>query len=252
MDVMEAGNSERLASQHTPEAVAARLSEPPRSSLADWVLGAIDGVITTFAIVAGVVGAGLSAGGVVVLGIANLFADGLSMGASRYLGAEAEGDRRRDAIRQERRHIRTVPEGEREEVRQILIMKGFRGADLESAVEVITGDEEVWVNFMLTEELGFSSEADRPHIAAAWTFLGFVCFGILPLAPFVIDVAIAEIRYPEWWSVALAACAFVVVGVLKARAVGLAPRRSALRTVVVGGTAAAVAFAIGYVLRDVA
>ena len=249
---METGNADGLERQHTPEAIATRLQDTPRSALSDWVLGAIDGVITTFAIVAGVVGAGLSTGVVVVLGIANLFADGLSMGASRYLGAEAEADRRCNAIRQERRHIRAVPDGEREEVRQILATKGFRGDELESAVDVITGNEEVWVSFMLTEELGFPSTAERPRRAAVWTFVGFVCFGILPLAPFVIDVAFVEVRGPGWWSVSLAGLAFVIVGVLKARAVGLDSGRSALRTLVVGGTAAAVAFAIGYLLRSVA
>ena len=89
-------------------------------------------------------------------------------------------------------------------------------------------------------------------MAAVWRFLGFICFGILPRAPFVIDVAITEIRYPEWWSVLLATFSFVIVGVLKVRAVGLAMTRSAVRTVVVGGTAAAAAFAIGYALRDFA
>lgn len=108
--------------------------------MSDWVLGAVDGVVTTFAIVAGVVGAGLSAGVVVVLGLANLAADGLSMGASRYLGAQADLERRDRATRRERAHIRLVPEGEREEVRQILAGKGFAGDQLEDAVDVIAED----------------------------------------------------------------------------------------------------------------
>lgn len=120
-----------LERDHTPAAVSARLAVKPRSTLSDWVLGAIDGAITTFAIVAGVVGASLSAGVVVVLGLANLLADGLSMAASRYLSAQADLERRQNAELRERRHIALVPEGEREEVRQLLTSRGFAGEDLE-------------------------------------------------------------------------------------------------------------------------
>jgi len=58
--------------------------------LPDFVYGSIDGVITTFAIVAGVVGGGLSSGVVLVLGFANLLADGFSMAASDYLSAKSD------------------------------------------------------------------------------------------------------------------------------------------------------------------
>lgn len=220
--------------------------------MSDWVLGAIDGAITTFAIVAGVVGASLSAGVVVVLGLANLFADGLSMAASRYLGARADLERRQAAELRERRHIALIPEGEREEVRQILTRKGFTGEDLERAVNVITGDEDRWTQFMLTEELGFAPEPDRPITAAIATFIGFALFGILPIAPFILDVSVVAVAAPTAWSVGLTAVAFCVVGVLRARAVELSPIGTALRTLAVGGAAATLAFVIGYLLRGLA
>ena len=241
-----------LESEHTPGAVAARLSRPPRSTLSDWVFGAIDGSITTFAIVAGVVGAGLSAGVVVVLGVANLLADGISMGAGRYVGAQADLDRRASASRRERRHIELVPAGEREEVRQLLQAKGFAADDLERAVEVITGDEERWVDFMLTEELGFPPDPDPPLRAAVATLIGFVVFGSLPISPFVLDVSGVPVATPALWSVALTAVSFTVIGLLRARIVRLSPVRTAVRTLAIGGTAAAVAFVIGYLLRGVA
>lgn len=241
-----------LESEHTPGAVAQRLSRRPTSTLSDWVLGAIDGSITTFAIVAGVVGAGLSAGVVVVLGVANLLADGLSMAAGRYVGAQADLERRASALRRERRHIELVPDGEREEVRQILRAKGFTGEDLERAVEVITSDVERWVDFMLTEELGFPPDPDRPLRAALTIFIGFVVFGSLPISPFVLDVSGLPVTNPGIWSVALTAVSFTVIGVLRARVVRLSPVRTAVRTLAIGGTAAAVAFIIGYLLRGVA
>lgn len=241
-----------LKGDHTPTAVAARLARRRTSTLSDWVLGAIDGSITTFAIVAGVVGAGLSAGVVVVLGVANLLADGISMAAGRFVGAQADLERRAKAERRERRHIELIPAGEREEVRQILLAKGFTGDDLERAVDVITDDEQRWVDFMLIEELGFPAHPDRPLRVATATFVGFVAFGSLPIGPFILDVAGVAVAAPATWSVALTAVSFIVIGVLRAWIVGLAPIPTALRTLAIGGTAAVVAFVIGYVLRGIA
>jgi len=241
-----------LEHEHRPEAVAARLGRPRSSALSDWILGAIDGAVTTFAIVAGVTGAALSAGIVVVLGLANLLADGLSMAASRYLGAQAELERRDRARQRELLHVRLVPEGEREEIRQILAAKGFTGPQLEEAIKVISADEEIWVQFMLTEELGYAADPDRPLVAATATFAGFVLCGTLPILPFVVDVAMTDVTNPFAWSVALTALAFVIVGALKAQAVGLPPVPAALRTLAIGGLAAALAFAVGWALQDIA
>ena len=241
-----------LEGEHTPTAISARLERTGVSYLSDWVLGAIDGAITTFAIVAGVLGAGLSAGIVVVLGVANLLADGLSMAASRYLGAQAELERRAHARSRERHHITVVPDGEREEVRQILEAKGFAGADLEQAVEVITADEEIWIEFMLTEELGFAPQPDRPIGAAVATLLGFTFCGALPLTPFIVDAFAGDVTSPGAWSAGLTALAFGLVGAYKGHLVGLARLPSALKTLAVGGTAATLAFLVGYLLRDLA
>ena len=62
--------------------------------IAEFVYGAFDGIVTTFAVVAAAVGAGLSSNVIVILGLANLFADGFSMGASAYLSHTS--DRRPD------------------------------------------------------------------------------------------------------------------------------------------------------------
>ena len=231
--------------------MSARLARSRTSTLSDWILGAIDGAVTTFAIVAGVIGAGLAAGVVVVLGIANLLADGVSMAASRYLGARAELERRDTAQRRERHHIELVPEGEREEVRQVLAAKGFVGPELERAVDVITADDDRWVEFMLTEELGFSPDPDQPIVAATATLSGFVLSGALPLLPFIMDTAVIDVAAPGAWSAGLTAVAFCIVGALKGHLVGLSRMASAVRTLAIGGSAAGIAFLVGYVLRDV-
>ncbi|HEX6021968.1 MAG TPA: VIT1/CCC1 transporter family protein, partial [Solirubrobacter sp.] len=187
-----------LSADHTAAAVRRRLKSPPRVSyLRDFIYGAIDGTVTTFAVVAGVQGASLDASIVIILGFANLVADGFSMAVSNFLGSRAEAQQRERARREEERHIELVPEGEREEVRQIFAAKGFEGDDLERIVDVITSDREVWLDTMMTEELGLGSEPVDPLRAAASTLVAFVVVGFLPLAVFVYDALVdAEVASP--------------------------------------------------------
>lgn len=245
--------TEALAAQHTPAAIRARLAggRPP-SVLRDAIYGAVDGTVTTFAVVAGVAGAQLSERVVIVLGAANLLADGFSMAVSNFLGTRAEAQERARARREEERHIDLVPEGEREEVRQILAAKGFEGTQLEDAVTVLTHDRDVWVDTMMREELGFAVGAPAPLRAAAATLVAFLVVGFLPLAVYVADLAVpGRIPAPFAWSAASTAVAFLVVGALKAGVVGQRRLRGALETLAVGGAAAGLAFAVGVVLRGV-
>lgn len=121
---------------HTPDAVRHRLSLPRREShLRDFIYGGIDGTVTTFAVVAGVAGAGLPATIVIILGFANLIADGFSMAVSNFLATRAEMEEEHLARLIEEREIDYIPEGEREEVRQIFALKGFSGKKLDQVVE---------------------------------------------------------------------------------------------------------------------
>lgn len=101
-----------LASDHTPSAIRARLDKPRGPSLLrDLVYGAIDGTVTTFAVVSGVAGAGLSERVVIILGLANLLADGFSMAVGNYLSTRAANQQRRRAQLGEERHVALVPGG---------------------------------------------------------------------------------------------------------------------------------------------
>lgn len=236
----------RLEHDHSPEAIRERLSSaPPQSYLRDWVYGGIDGAVTTFAIVTGVAGARLSPRIVLILGLANLLADGFSMAAANFLGTRSERDQlaRLEAI--EQRHIDEIPEGEREEVRQIFGAKGLDGETLERVVEAITADRTRWVRTMLREEYGMPEAVRSPTRAAASTFVAFLLCGAVPLLPYLLGLTNA-------FGTAAAATGLVFFGIgsLKSRWSTRTWWSSGLETLAVGTAAAAVAYAVGRLLRS--
>jgi VIT1/CCC1 family predicted Fe2+/Mn2+ transporter len=234
--------------------VAERLArQPAHSYLRDLVYGAIDGTVTTFAVVAGVAGAGLRSGIVIILGVANLLADGFSMAASNFLGTRTERQQHAAARDDERRQIALHPDGEREEVRQILARKGLTGDALDEGVTAVTSDIDRWVDVMMTDELGLAPYLPSPARAAVATFTAFVVVGLMPLLPFVVTViAPAATGRPFGWSAVMTGAAFFAVGAVKGRLVGQRPVRGGIEVLVVGGAAALLAYGAGAVLGRLA
>lgn len=242
---MPAPNRERLLGDHRPEAVHDRLATPVRAStLPDAVLGGIDGCVTTFAVVSGAFGAGFSPQVALVLGFANLLADGFSMAVSNYEAGQAQLAQISSTERTEREHIALVPEGEREEIRQLFRAKGFEGELLERVVEVLCQDQDVWVATMLQEEYGLSAVGLSPLRAALATFVAFLAVGTLPLLPYAFTGLASTTQFLA--SLGLAGAVFLSIGMLKSAVYGLPAWRSGLRTLFMGTTAAGLAFATGY------
>lgn len=239
-----------LEHSHEPAKIASRLAEDPKHSyLRDFVYGAIDGTVTTFAVVSGVAGAGLASGVIIVLGAANLVGDGFSMAASNYLGTRTDEQLRAKARRMEERHVALYPEGEREEIRQIFARKGFSGNDLERVVEVITSDRVQWIDTMITEELGLSLNGPSAMRAAWWTFTAFVVVGLIPLLPFIVQwFAPSLIAKPFPASTFITGLAFFGVGATKSRFVEQTWYVAGSETLLVGGSAAGLAYAVGAIL----
>ena len=236
-----------LEHEHTADAIAVRLSQPQKPGyLRDWVLGGIDGAVTTFAIVAGIAGAGLAYSIVIILGVANLVADGISMAAGNYSGVRAENDEYEKLREMERRHISRVPEGERAEVRQIFANKGFKGDDLERAVAIISADEERWIDFMITEEYGAAKARRSALMSAASTFSAFVICGAVPLLPYAF-------RLENSFEIAIVATGFVffLIGALRSRWSMTPCWMTALSTLTIGSLAALAAYLVGALLKGV-
>ena len=235
-----------LEHEHTPEAISTRLASGVRQNyLRDFVYGGIDGAVTTFAVVAGTVGANLSTNVILILGVANLIADGFSMAASNFLGTRTEREDHDRLEKIEQRHIDIAPQGEQEEIRQIYAEKGFKGEDLERVVELLTADRERWVQTMLTEEYGLPKEVRSEWFAAFCTFTAFVICGSVPLIPFIFGSISA-------FSTAAISTALVFfsIGSVKARWSTVAWWRSGLTTLFVGGIAAVLAYLVGILLKN--
>jgi len=240
------GNPQYLHEMHTDAAIAERIAGAAQHSyLGDFVLGAVDGTVTTFAIVAGTAGAGLSGGIALLLGIANVLADGLSMAASNYLKTKAEHENLARFRRIESMHIDKMPTAEKQEIREIYAQKGFDGEILNQIVDVISSDRTRWIDTMLTEEWGLQLSPPNSIKAAGVTFVAFVLAGVVPLLPLFFYL---EGSSQEAFLISSAMTAITFFGIGYARGVisqEKTPVVLALETLLIGGAAALTAFLVG-------
>lgn len=240
--------NETLAQEHRPTAISARLKRPPRAQYtSDAVLGGIDGCVTTLAVVSGTLGAGFASSVALILGFANLIADGFSMAISNYEAISTQREHLESIRREEEKHIDEVPGGEREEIRQIFREKGFHGETLINIVNTITADRRLWIETMLTEEHGLNKIVPNPVKSSATTFAAFVFVGTVPLLPFFYSDIPLQRQF--LFSAVLAGVTFFLIGMLKSLRFGKPVLSAGLKTMLTGGAAAGLAFLTGYVLR---
>lgn len=234
---------EELSKEHTLEGISKRLSTKRRNYLGDFLLGSIDGTITTFAIVSGVAGASFSIEIALILGVANLLADGFSMGVSNYFRVKTEHDILDQVKKKENHHIDHIPEGERLEIETIFKRKGFEGKDLKKLVELITSKRSVWVETMLREEYHLDVNPPRPLSAGGMTFAGFVIAGAIPLAPLVYFQSMDN---GFIYSALGSAATFFAIGSIKGKILGQTILWEGIKTFFIGVCAAGIAYSIGY------
>ena len=217
----------------------------------DFIYGSIDGAITTFAIVAGVMGASLPSVIILILGFANLFADGFSMAAANYQASKARNEFIEMKRKQEEWEIDNLEEQEKEEIRDIYKEKGFKDKLLEDVVRIITSRRKVWIDTMMKEELGLIEDGKNPMQSSVSTFVGFNIIGLIPLIPFMIFMIIGiEVNSEAFvYSTVSVLAAFFLVGMIKGKIVKKSMLYSGISTLIIGGIAAVVAYLVGYGLN---
>ncbi len=214
----------------------------------DIVYGANDGVITTFAIIAGVAGANIAdpRSTIIVLGIANVLADGFSMAASSYLGAKSERDVVRKEYHDEELEIAGDQEGECREMTQLLCEEGYADADASSLAQLMLKNKPFFADILMHEEFDVSSH-ERGHLitGSVITFVSFVCAGMLPIVPFLVSSGITNIFL---YSIASTGIVLFVLGSLRSIITKRSFILSGLEMLSIGGFAAMIAYGVGMFL----
>lgn len=217
------------------------------------VYGGVDGIVTTFAIVSGFSGAALSSDMtaqasfaiVLLFGLANLFADAVSMGLGNFLSVRSERDQYDILRAREQRSIQNEPEHEIAETVEIMKRKGFSEEEARALAAIYSKNEDYWLDFMMSHEYEVSDpRGENPMLTGLTTFGAFLVFGAIPILPFVV---LGEISSTAMFQISTTGTflALVMLGLLKWRVVGTGLWRSLGEIVLVGSVAAIIAFAVG-------
>jgi VIT1/CCC1 family predicted Fe2+/Mn2+ transporter len=219
--------------------------------LGEFVYGGIDGSVTTFAVVAGSVGANLDSSVILILGFANLLADGFSMSVGAYLSSKSEQDNFDKHERIEYQQVDQYPEAKLEEVRQVYRDKGFEGALLEEIVAVIAKDKSRMVDVIMKEEQAMIRESRSPIKVGAVTYLAFILIGIIPLVLYVWDYVAGGCSCNLFWTTCLlTGFGFAAVGWLKTYVTETPAWKGILETIILGAIAAGVSYWVGDFLNE--
>jgi len=222
--------------------------------LREIVYGGNDGIVTTFAVVAGFAGAGaggtaeVGAVAVLLFGLANLLADATSMGLGAFLSARSQSDVYETKRAEELAEIRANPEAERAETIALLRAEGVSEADAAGFADLFLRNPELMADFMMRYELGMADPTDgaSPALEGLATFLSFVAFGAIPLLPYFLMEA-TETTFHT--SVAATFTALVLLGLLRWRVTAMPMWRCLWETVAVGGLCAVIGYAVGLAFR---
>jgi VIT1/CCC1 family predicted Fe2+/Mn2+ transporter len=211
-------------------------------SVRDVVIGMSDGLTVPFALAAGLSGTVGSTGLVMVAGLAEIAAGGIAMGLGGYLAARSDAEHYTIERARELAETGAKPAAEAAEVTHILRSFGLAAEESAPIVAALRERPEAWVDFMMRFELGLERPDPRRALTSAVTIGGaYVAGGLIPLAPYM---ALASVATALSVSVGVTVVALGLFGWIKGRFTGMAPLRSAFQTMLIGGAAAAAAFAI--------
>ena len=223
--------------------------------LGSMVYGGLDGIITTFAVVSGVIGAQLSPGIILILGFANLLGDGFSMATGAYLSSKSEMEVYARERKRTAEQISANPEVEQKKLYEIYRQQGYPEPDARQLVEIKCRDPGRWVSTLIAEKLLLLPQKQAPIKKALATFFAFILAGAIPLLIFLLDL-IFNFGLPTITafiiSMVLSGLALLGLGAAKVFVTYRNPWRSALEMLVVGALAGLVAFGVGLLLKSLA
>lgn len=218
-----------------------------RNYVRDLILGFNDGLVSVYAVTAGVVGAGLGTREIAIAGLAAATAGALSMGLGEYVSTKSQTEYYAAEALRERDHIKKYPKLERQEVVEMLQQKGYPPHLVDSIADHVIADEDRFVDFMMREEFGVGQESERsPFVAMGIVMFAFVVGALLPLANYLFGVGGTRGLVI---SSALALGGLFVAGAVKGRTSGLSAWKSGAEMAALGAAAAAVTFGVGLAVK---
>lgn len=249
------GDRQAAAQAHDPALIkyaSERHGGASSQYLGEMVYGGLDGIITTFAVVSGVAGAQLGANVVLILGLANLFADGFSMATGSYLSTKSEQEYYDRERQREQWEVEHFPEGERAELLELYLSQGYSQEDTQRMVTIKSSDPKRWVDAMMLEELGMLKDERSPWRNALATLVSFVVAGVVPMLVYLLRLFLpipAQIEFPA--SLVLSGLALFGLGAAKVLVTERTAWKSGLEMLLVGGLAAGVAYLVGALLKGI-
>lgn len=249
-----------MAKEYTSEEFKKQLATEHRLSafstyLKEIVYGGVDGIVTTFAVVAGFTGAqsndsvltAVSITTVLLFGFANLFADGISMGLGNVLSVRADKDVYKREKEKELKKIKTDKDAEIAETIFLLKKEGFTEKQAKDLTAIYVTNEQYWLTFMMNNELEMSNpENENPVLTGLFTFLSFLFFGAIPILPYLFLS-----HSPNLFMIASISAlgALVMLGILRYQVTREPLLRSVGEVVILGGTSAVIAYLVGTFFR---
>lgn len=216
------------------------------------VYGANDGIVTTFAVVAGVAGAKLSADVVLILGIANMVADGLSMGMGDFLGSISEEKFKQRQLKMEKYEFEQIPEVEKQELVEMYREKGYSKRDSEQLVEIHSKNPAHAIELGFQSEMGETAEKkEQLWRTGLATFIAFVIAGALPLLPYLAATLGAPIMAGDQFPISIMATGIALfsIGSLRTRLTGGSWWVNGLEMLAIGSVAASAAYIFGILVE---
>ena len=255
------GNSaaSAVAHQQVGSGIAVEEHEQSGGMLKAIVFGGLDGILTSFAIISGAVGAKLGPVPMLALGVSNVLADALSMGVGEFLSSRSYNKYVRKERERESWELQNYPAGEIAEMVELFVARGMSREDAEVVIQRMAKYKEFFVDLMMTEELSLPVPSDNDHWDSlrdgTTMFASFALFGMLPILGFICT----SLLFPTLETTALFQCACVITGLclvglgaFKAKFHDKQYIRAGLETLVLGGVCAAVAFYVGRLVTSFA
>lgn len=233
-------------------ATGAEMHQTEGGFLKPLIFGGLDGILTSFAIVAGAAGGSMPIPVVLVLGFSNIFADALAMGVGEFLSSKAENEWILSERRRENWEMENYPEGEIREMIDIYESRGMSREDATKVIETMAKYKDFFVDVMMAEELALQVPEEDHKVESmkegVVMFCSFATFGTLPLLGYVIIPAL----FPTLGEEVLFTAACVVTGLVLFGMGCVKSMFSAanwlicgLETLLLGGACALVAYTVG-------